>query len=183
MIVLAVAVLAACAAPTHIEGHRIRASAAPDAGQAMRAEELHAGAPAWFMEGWRAYLRHARAGYAMLALDRGGHGGWYVHCSTAGCHILNHSATRSIKDVHYKHRALALCRAQIREAHPAARPDCALYAIGNKIVWQGPLPWDEGGDAPTRAAGGAAIGASPDLAGVRLAFGLLEFRRLTPIAQ
>ena len=183
IVVLAVAALAACATPTHIEGHRIRAIAAPDAGQALRTDALHAGAPAWFADGWRAYLNHARSGYAMLALDRGGHGGWYVYCLAAGCHVLKLPATRSIRDVRYKHRALALCRARIREAHPAARPDCALYAIGNKIVWQGPLPWDDVGDAPTRSEGRVTIGASPDVAGVSLALDLFEIRGLTPIGQ
>ena len=175
--ILAAAALAACAAPTHIEGHAIRAVAGSAAGDAASAQRLHQGAPAWFEDWWRAYLRHARGGHAVLALDRNGRGGWYVYCATAGCHRLDHPFTRSVRDVHYTHRALERCRTRIGEADPAARPDCALYAIRNKIVWQGPLPW-EGDRAPAATAkGGAAVGASADMIGVHVARDMLEFWR------
>ena len=88
-----------------------------------------------------------------------------------------HPFTRSVRDVHYTHRALERCRTRIGEADPAARPDCALYAIRNKIVWQGPLPW-EGDRAPAATAkGGAAVGASADMIGVHVARDMLEFWR------
>ena len=45
ILVLAAALLAACTAPTHIEGQRIRATAAS-------ADDLHAEAPAWFTAWW-----------------------------------------------------------------------------------------------------------------------------------
>ena len=177
VLALAAAALAACAAPTHIEGHAIRAVAGYADDQSALADGLHQGAPAWFGDWWRAYLRHARGGHAVLALDRNGRGGWYVYCATAGCHRLTHPFTRSVRDVHYTRRALERCRARVGEADPAARPDCALYAIRNRIVWQGPLPWEEGRAPAPSAQGGAAVGASADMIGVHVARDMLEFWR------
>ena len=174
-VVSAAAALAACAAPTHIDGHRIRAIAGSGAGQAAHADDLHAGAPAWFTDWWGAYLRHARGGHAVLALDRAGHGGWYVYCGTAGCHILDQAWTRSVRDVHYTYRALEHCRMRVVTADPAASPDCAIYAIGDKIVWQGPLPWEGNRASATH---GAAVGANADMSGVHQARDMLEFRRM-----
>ena len=178
IMVLAAAVLAACAAPTHVEGLKIRADAGSASGQAALAESLHAGAPGWFSAWWRDYLRHTQAGYAVLALDRNGQGGWYVYCATGGCHHLNHVRARSIKDVYYKHRALERCRERIAQVHPAARPDCALHAIRDKIVWQGPPPWAGDSHDPASADGRAAVGATPDMIGVNQVLDMLEFWRL-----
>ena len=166
--VLALAVLAACAAPTQIDGHKIRASAAS-------ADDLHQGAPAWFTALWGDYLRHARGGYAVLALDRNGQGGWYVHCATAGCHILDSIWVRSVRDVHYTYPALEHCRDGIAKTVPAIGPDCALYAIKDKIVWQGPLPWEDANARPERP---AIVGATPDFSGPSFALDMLEFWRL-----
>ena len=171
IIVLAVAALAACAPPTHIEGHKIRATAGA-------ADGLHAGAPAWFEAWWGDYLRHAAGGYAVLALDRNGQGGWYVYCATAGCHILDNPRTRSVKDVHYRYRALTRCREGIEKARPAARPDCALYAIRDRIIWQGPLPWEGVVDPPASHERRAAHGASGDMSAVHMARDMLEFWRM-----
>ena len=165
--VLASVALAACAPPTHVEGHKIRATAAS-------ADALHAGAPAWFTTWWGDYLRRAQGGYAVLALDRNGRGGWYVYCGTGGCHLLDHIRAGPIRDVQYEHRALRLCRERVASVYPAARPECALYAIENKIVWQGSLPW-EGVDTP--APRRAALGAAPDLIGPTLALNAIEFWR------
>ena len=165
--VLAAAALAACAPPTHVDGHKVRATAAS-------ADALHAGAPAWFTAWWGDYLRRAQGGYAALALDRNGRGGWYVYCGTGGCHLLDHIRAGPIRDVQYEHRALRLCHERVAKVYPAARPECALYAIENKIVWQGPLPW-EGADTP--APRRAALGASPDLIGPTLALNAIEFWR------
>ena len=125
---LAAAALAACAAPTHIEGHAIRAVAGYADDQSALADGLHQGAPAWFEDWWRAYLRHARGGHAVLALDRNGRGGWYVYCATAGCHRLTHPFTRSVRDVHYTRRgagALPRTRRRGRPRRPARlRPLC-----------------------------------------------------------
>ena len=170
IVVLAAAVLAACTAPTHIEGQRIRATAAS-------AEGLHAEAPAWFTAWWGDYLRHARSGYAVLALDRNGRGGWYVYCGTLGCHVLDHVSARPIRDVHYRYPALEHCREAIAKAHPAARPDCAIYAIGDKIVWQGPLPWEGADTRPARPEHRAAVGATPDIVGPSMALDMRAFWR------
>ena len=166
--VLAAAMLAACTAPTHIEGQRIRATA-------DSAGDLHAAAPAWFTAWWGDYLRHARNGYAVLALDRGGGGGWYVYCGTLACHVLDHVSVQPIRDVHYRYPALEHCREAVAKSDPAARPDCAIYAIRDRIVWEGPLPW-EGADA--RPEHRAAVGATPDIVGPSFALDRLQFWRM-----
>lgn len=169
--VLAAVTLVACTPITHVEGHKIRTTAAS-------ADALHEGAPAWFGAWWGDYLSHARpGGYAVLALDRNGRGGWYVYCGTSGCHLLDSIWAGPIKDVQYEHRALRLCRAGVAEAHPADRPDCALYAIKDKIVWQGPLPWEGAEDSTTRPAHRVAVGATPDLVGPNMALDAIEFWR------
>ena len=170
--VLAVVALVACTPITHVEGHKIRATAAS-------ADALHEGAPAWFGAWWGDYLRHARpGGYAVLALDRNGRGGWYVYCATGGCHVLDNPFARPVKDVHYTYRALERCREAVAEAHPADRPDCALYAIKDKIIWQGPLPWAGAEDATTRPTRRAAVGATPDLVGPNMALDAIAFWRI-----
>ena len=171
IVVLAAAVLAACSAPTHIEGQRIRATAAS-------AGALHAEAPAWFTAWWGDYLRHARQGHAVLALERNGLGGWYVYCGTLACHVLDHVSAQPIKDVHYRYPALEHCREEVAKANPTARPDCAVYAIRDKIVWEGPLP-REGTDAQaTRPEQRVAVGATPDIVGPSLALDRLQFWRM-----
>ena len=168
IVVLAAAVLAGCAAPTHIEGHRIRATAAST-------DALHEGAPAWFTAWWGDYLDHARRGYAVLALDRNGQGGWYVFCGTTGCQVLDHVLVQSIRDVHYKFPALERCREGIGKAGPATAPDCAIYAIRDKIVWEGPLPWKNAGAPPARH---TVVGATPDISGPSFALDMLAFWRV-----
>ena len=172
LIVLLVAVvLAGCAAPTHIEGHKIRATAAS-------AGALHEGAPAWFKTWWDDYLSHARRGYAVLALDRNGQGGWYVFCGTSGCRVLNHVLVQSIRDVHYKFPALERCREGIGKAGPATAPDCAIYAIRDKIVWEGPLPWEGAGQLPAGSQRHTVVGATPDISGPSFALDQLAFWRV-----
>lgn len=169
---LAAVALAACTPITHVEGHKIRATAAS-------AGALHAGAPDWFRAWWSDYLRHARpGGYAVLALDRNGRGGWYVYCATGGCHVLDHPSARPVRDVHYTYKALERCRGAVAEAHPADRPDCALYAIKDKIVWQGALPWEGAEGAATRPAHRAAFGATPDIVGPNMALDAIAFWRI-----
>ena len=171
IVALAAALLAACTAPTHIEGHKIRAGPGS-------ADALHAGAPAWFTAWWGAYLRHAEDGYAVLALDRGGQGGWYVFCGTIGCHVLDHVSVGPIRDVHYTYPALKHCREEIAKAAPAAAPDCAIYAIGDTVVWQGPLPWEGAGDPATHAGRPATVGATADVDGPSFALDMLAFWRM-----
>ena len=169
--VLAVAALAACTAPTHIEGQRIRATA-------TTADALHAEAPAWFTAWWGDYLRHAQQGYAVLALERNGLGGWYVYCGTLGCHVLDSVSAQPIKDVHYRYPALQHCREEVAKAHPTARPDCAIYAIRDRIVWQGPPPWGGADEPAARAEHPALVGATPDIVGPSMVFDRLQFRRM-----
>lgn len=110
-----------------------------------RAEEdpgnLHAGAPQWFRDGWARYLRDADGRYAVLAVDRNARGWGYVFCRAADCHRLEGSQHRSFKDLRYRQKALELCRGNVRDYQPAHRPDCAIYAVKDKIVWEGRLPW------------------------------------------
>ena len=167
----ALALLAACTPATHVDGHRIRAGPGS-------ADALHAGTPAWFAAWWGDYLRHARDGYAVLALDRNGQGGWYVYCGTIGCHVLDHVSVAPIRDVHYKYPALKLCRDEIAKAGPATAPDCAIYAIGDTVVWQGPLPWADAGDPATRAGRPAIVGATADVDGPSFALDMLAFWRV-----
>ena len=176
IVALAAALLAACTAPTHIEGHKIRAGAGP-------ADALHAGAPAWFTAWWGDYLRHAGNGYAVLALDRNGQGGWYVFCGTIGCHVLDHVSVGPIRDVHYKYPALKHCREEIAKAVPARAPDCAVYAIEDTIVWQGPLPWEGAGDLATPSAGLATVGATADVDGPSFALDMLAFWRVKWVTE
>ena len=168
---LATAVLAACAPATHVDGHKIRAGAGS-------ADALHEGAPAWFTAWWGDYLRHARNGYAVLAVDREGQGGWYVYCGTIGCHVLDHVSVRAAREVHYIYPALEHCREAVAKAVPAAAPDCAIYAIRETIVWQGPLPWEGTEDSPALSARPAAVGATADVVGPSRALDLLAFWRV-----
>ena len=172
IVALAAATLAACTPPTHVEGHKIRATAAT-------AAALHERAPAWFTVWWGDYLRYARpGGYAVLALDRNGQGGWYVYCGTLGCHVLDHAFARGVRDVHYKYRALERCREALARAHPAVHPDCALYAIKDKIVWQGPLPWEGTVALSTAPQRHVTVGATPDVIGPSLALDAIAFWRV-----
>lgn len=77
-----------------------------------------------------------------MALDRNLHGGASIFCQGATCHLLVGGQNRSFKDVHYKHEALEQCRERVRENFPGERPDCSIFAIGDTIVWEGPLPWE-----------------------------------------
>ena len=171
---LAAALLAACDAPTHVDGHRIVASAGPGADDAERVRAQHEGAPPWFTDMWDDYLRHVRDGYAVLALEHTGLGGWYVHCATVGCHLIRSPWSRGIRDIDYTRRARELCRTRIAEARLAARPRCALYAMGYNIVWEGPLPWERRAGSPAPGAP-AVVGASSDIAGVSKALDWREW--------
>ena len=104
--------------------------------------DLHRDAPAWFREGWDRYLRDADGRYAVLAVDRNARGWGYVYCRAADCHALEGGGHQSHKDLRYKHKALDLCRGNVREYAPAHRPNCAVYAIKDKIIWQGKMPWE-----------------------------------------
>ena len=171
IVAFAGAVLAACTPATHVDGHKIRATAGS-------AAALHGAAPPWFTAWWGDYLRHARNGYAVLALDRNGQGGWYVFCGTMGCHVLDHVSVGPIRDVHYKYPALEHCREEVAKARPAAAPDCAIYAIRDTVVWQGLLPWQGDDDLQAGSGRRAVVGATADVAGPSMALDMLAFWRL-----
>ena len=114
-----------------------------------RADQLHRNAPAWFKNYWQQYLGDA-AGYAVMAVDRKGRGAAYYYCSDAGCHnLVGAGQHRSWKDVNYKHAALKRCRGHVRQNHPTEKPDCAVYAVRDTIVWEGPVPWEQGYTDPS----------------------------------
>lgn len=142
--VLGAALLAtACVTTTgEIEGHKVRGTAEPTVYQLTVADGLHAHAPQWFKDGWSRYLRDADGRYAVLAVDRNARGWGYVYCRAADCHALEGAGHQSHKDLRYKHKALDLCRGNVREYQPAHRPNCAIYAIKDKIVWEGKMPWE-----------------------------------------
>ena len=120
-----------------------------------RAEQVHQNAPQWFKDGWRTYIEHAeRGGFAVLAMDRNALGWGYVWCQGPQCYLNTLPDSRSFVDVEYKHGALELCRENVRAFHPAAKPECAIFAVKNEIVWQGAMPWSVAGtreDAPVVA--------------------------------
>ena len=120
-----------------------------------RAERIHQNAPQWFQDAWRRYLEHAeRGGFAVLAMDKKALGWGYVYCVGGGCNSNILPQARSFIEVNYKHGALKNCRANVRRKKPAAKPDCAIFAIKDEIVWQGAMPWSVAGtreDAPVVA--------------------------------
>ena len=138
----AILLLAACTTSNTMEGHQVRGTA--EAPQRALATDLHASAPQWFKDRWRQYLRAADGGYAVLAADRNGRGTGYVYCDPgAGGLCDNHrSWNAAFKDTNYKYPALRYCANDVRSNYPAERPDCAVYAIQDKIVWTGPMPWE-----------------------------------------
>ena len=104
------------------------------------------GPPQWFKDFWREYLGHAESAYAVMAVDRNLCGAQYRYCAGSGCgQMLNPSMHRSFKDVHYKHWTLSQCREVARKHCPDKKPECAMYAIRDKIVWEGPMPWQVAG--------------------------------------
>ena len=108
--------------------------------RAQRAEQIHAGAPAWFQEYWRKYEVDRRGQYGIMALDRQGRAAAYYYCTT-NCHNANMPQLRAWMDVNFKHAALDQCRQHVRENNPGQKPACAVYAIKGEIVWKGALPW------------------------------------------
>ena len=104
------------------------------------AAELHENAPQRFKNIWNNYQKLKNADpsrFGVLALDRNLNGGGVVYCvrycgnqTIGGATILDSRA-----------KALQGCRQDVQKNAPAEKPDCAVYAVGDKIVWTGPLPW------------------------------------------
>ena len=106
--------------------------------------DLHACAPPQVKNLWNRYLAHADGRYAVLAMDRNMRGAGYVYCTGHMCYAVEHriSNISPPKDVTYTLGALENCRKNVRENHPVMKPDCAIYAIKDKIVWRGRMPWE-----------------------------------------
>ena len=138
--------LAACVSDGTIEGHKIRAAGQTTVVKTEVVQpDIHDRAPQWFKDYWAAYIDHQRHGYAVMAVDRRLRGVFYTYCRDAGCLQLRAAGQhRGWKDVQYKRGSLEGCRENVRDAYPAARPQCAVYAINDKIVWKGRLPWERG---------------------------------------
>ena len=137
-----VAALAACTTSNTIDGHQVRGTVDHVVVQTTDAQGLHERAPQWFRNYWAEYLGRADGGYAVMAADRNGRGAMYYYCRPgSGCHILAGAQNKSTKDLRYKHAALEGCRKYVREQFPAERPACEIYAIKDKIVWKGEMPW------------------------------------------
>ena len=134
--------LAACTSTNTIDGHQLRGTAEPP--QVSVVTGLHADAPQWFKDRWRRYLELWDGSYAVLAADRNGRGTGYVYCDpgAGGLCDSHHRWSAAFKDVYYKRGALKYCVQDVRNNFPASKPDCALYAIGDKIVWEGRMPWE-----------------------------------------
>lgn len=135
--------LGACTSTSTIDGHQVQGTAEVPA-QRTVATDLHASAPQWFKDRWRRYIEIADGSYAVLAADRNGRGTGYVYCDpgSGGLCDSHHRWSAAFKDANYKYPALRYCANDVRNNYPAAKPDCAIYAITNKIVWTGPLPWE-----------------------------------------
>lgn len=134
--------LAACTTTGEIEGHKVRGTVPQE--QATTTTDLHAEAPQWFKDRWQNYLRIADGNYAVLAVDRNSRGTGYVYCAPGYGGLCRGNAgwTQAFKDTNYKYPALRYCAQDVKNNFPAEKPDCAIYAIKDKIVWQGNLPWE-----------------------------------------
>ena len=132
-------VLVACTTTGEIEGHRVRGTAEPPAPTVST--DLHRNAPGWFKISWQRYLDVGGRSYGIFYADRNGRGAGSVSCNQ-GCQNATNPAYRAQIEVSFKHKALERCRWHVRQTYPAVRPDCALYAIKDQIVWKGPMPWE-----------------------------------------
>lgn len=132
--------LAACTTSNTIDGHQVRAD-----GQAVTTTTYSpaiASAPQWFKDYWREYLRSAEGSYTVMAVDRNLRGAYYVYCQGGDCHNLIGNQHRTFKDVRYKGEAREKCREWALREFPGQKPDCEIFAIRDKIVWEGPMPWE-----------------------------------------
>ena len=142
-VALALLVLtAACTASTGtIHGHKITATA----------DDVFRNAPPFARDLWNEYLEKSGGQYAMYALDRNLRGAGGVYCADAACHNMYSPDFVSANEYRYKKAALNSCRKSVRQRHPTASPDCRIFAIKDKIVWEGPMPWKAARAAQRRA--------------------------------
>ena len=102
------------------------------------ATALHENAPQRFKDIWEQYQKTKNAdpsGFGILALDRNLNGGGWIYC----WRYCNRVTPTVISQ--WRGKALQHCRKDVRNNAPAEKPDCAIYAVEDKIVWTGPLPW------------------------------------------
>ena len=140
-IIFGMALLAtACASSGTIEGRRITATATLP--QKPTVPDLYEGAPSYAQDAWRHYIKTSAGSYAVLAVDRNARGYGFIYCVGGGCHNNSLPQARSFVEVNYKNGALKNCRRHVQDNYPAEKPDCAIFAIKDKIVWEGPMPWE-----------------------------------------
>ena len=102
------------------------------------AAELHENAPQKFKNIWEQYQKSKNAdpsSFGILALDRNLNGGGWIYCWRY-CNLMTPTVISQ-----WRGKALQACRQDVRDNAPAEKPDCAVYAVGDKIVWTGSLPW------------------------------------------
>ena len=106
--------------------------------------KLRSIAPDWFHQVWEQYAGLVKNSYGVMAVDRNLRGMGSIYCGpSGGCRELAAAGqNRTFKDVHYKHAAIKRCREIVRREFPAEKPACAIFAIKDKIVWKGRLPWE-----------------------------------------
>lgn len=107
----------------------------------VRIDEIHAGAPEFVRLNWDLYLTQAQGRYGILALDEKVRGMGWIYCVGA-CHRLLGDQNPGFK-AGWMARALEQCQKVVRRDFPAEKPDCAIYAIRDQIVWEGALPWEK----------------------------------------
>ena len=104
------------------------------------AAELHENAPQRFKNIWNNYQKLKNAdpsGFGVLALDRNLNGGGVVYC----VRYCGNQTIGGTTILEWRAKALQHCRQDVRNNAPGKKPDCAIYAVDDKIVWTGPLPW------------------------------------------
>ena len=104
-----------------------------------RNAELHAGAPAVFKLGWKRYQEQAQGRFGIFALDKRARGMGWTWC-VQGCGLLLGNQNQAIKSL-WATQAVGQCEKVVRENFPTERPDCAVYALRDKVVWEPPFPW------------------------------------------
>ena len=135
-------VVAGCTAEDTVLGHKVRATAQSVQQTTATGTDVLAGAPRSTRDGWQQYLGRVQGRFGIFALDRNTGSSAYVYCIAADCNRWRSASARANVEVHYKHGALKACRELVREHYPGERPDCAIFAINDKIVWEGDYPWE-----------------------------------------
>ena len=99
-------------------------------------------APSWFWSYWHNYVIRSQQSPAALAVDRNFHAVFGTFCTDRECQDLIRAEHVSAAQRYVIGEALEKCARQVSTTRSGERPDCALFAVGNAIVWQGRLPWE-----------------------------------------